>query len=184
MTMPSEEQIKVITLFLQTIALLIAAVSFLVGAVFSWLRYRHDSLSRNVAASLSLIREWRSSEMRAAKEFVRTGLSKYDSSLGYSGLPDDVKDKVVGVSYLCDEIATRVIYGEADKTVIYVFIGDSMSRLWSSLEPYIITERNKIGGFSAYQKHFEALVTVGKTKKSDIAKLRERNIATFTKKGI
>jgi hypothetical protein len=163
--------------YIQTAALLVASLALIVNAVFSILRYKHDKTSRNISSTMKLIEEWRSANARGAKDKITGSLAKNcDPLLGYTNLPVEYKTDVVTISHLCDEIATRVIYGEADERLILTFIGKRIITLWDVLEPYIENER-KLSGVHNYQAHFQALAR--KSKKMNLDKMIENKVNRF-----
>lgn len=163
-----------ITEIAQTGSLVVAAITFLCAQYFNWRRYEHDAKQRSISATMKLLEEWRSLPMRRARDTIREQLKSHSPSLGYHKLPTEVQEQVKSVSYLCDEIAMRVVLREADEASVRAFIGDALTNLHALLRPYIETERAKNG---AFQEFFTAFVSNGDHAAN--ARYRQRLIAMF-----
>jgi hypothetical protein len=156
---------------IQATGVSVAAVALLVNGAFHWLRYRHDKSSRSISASIKLVEEWRSLAGRQARAKIRTHLTGKNApcaACGVSGLREDLREDVKAVSYLCDEIGARVVYGEANPMLIDAFLGHSIAKMWCMLKPYILAERRN-QGFPLFQSHFEAIAS-----KTSLAKIHKQ----------
>ena len=171
---------------LQTYALIVAATALVVNFVFVILRYYHDKATRNIAVSARLIDQW--VKLRAEKTYIASRLhTDYPPGLGvygYSNLDKspEHRDQVVAVSYLCDEIAARAIFKEANEQYIISFIGTRMLEMWEALEPYIKVEREH-RQFPLFQAYFE--VFAARIRKSNPDRLIKSNLRGYKRfKGI
>jgi hypothetical protein len=166
-------------IILGTSSAVIATVSLIITAFFSWKRYQHDVMSRNVSATISLIKEWRSLEMREARIAVFKVLKpNYGGELGLDRLPPEIKNKVALITHLCDEICMRVVGGEADESLIVGFIGTRVVELWVVLKPFISTHRVEVGPSDSHA-YFEAFAS--KYENFDFVKARAEKILIFQK---
>jgi hypothetical protein len=171
--------LEIVTKFL---AVLIALIALVVNAYYSRLRFQHDQASRSISASEGLLNQWTSEEMRIAKTFILEELrQKFAPELGFSKLPVDAQNMVVPVSHLCDRIAMRMIFGEANEALLITMLGERLVHLWDTLQPYIEHERKHREGNSPgeYQVFFEAMAQ--KIKKMNISKLRHDYVKKYLK---
>jgi hypothetical protein len=159
---------------IQLSACIVAFIAFVFTQISNQRRYEHDKKQRNISSTLKLMEDWRSISMRDARDFVYTELKNHSTELGYSELPAELRRHVKSVSYLCDEIALRVMLKEADENSVRAFIGDAMFNLHAELAPYIATERRKKGSF---QEFFTAFVLRGDKNSNSLA--RNRLTASF-----
>ncbi|MFI4989402.1 MAG: hypothetical protein ACHQHO_00610 [Solirubrobacterales bacterium] len=146
-------------------ALIIAVAAFLVSAIAAWasLRQLHEARTSNAfPATVDLFREYRSREMVAARRLLSQRLPALDPANGISNLPDDVAQAVLRVSHYLDNLGVQVAQHLIAPELVAGFLGDSTLRLWSQLEPFIVSERRRRHP-QAYLQYFEHLAETLRT---------------------
>ena len=113
--------------------------------------------ANTLAAVISLFREYRSPDFKEKIAYVHNSLKKnYKAEAGIWSMPDEDREKVLSVCHLCDTLGALVAHNIVNENLVISYIGDSINGLWSSLEDYIVNEREIRK--SAYQQFFEHLV--------------------------
>jgi hypothetical protein len=144
-------------MILSVLAVAISLVALILSAWSAKIAQRASSL----AFALNLLKEFRDPEAVAARRYVFTELRKeFSPDLGFRNLPEQAQTNVHSASLLCDHIGLCVAHNLVDQTIVAGFVGDSVQRLWSILDPYVRQERQLLqaDGFSPeYLEYFEDL---------------------------
>jgi hypothetical protein len=140
-------------------ALVVAIVALSISAaavLISMRQLRETRKANSFPATVDLFREYRSTEMVAARRLLRDRATTLDPSKGVRGQPDDVAQAVLRVGHYLDNLGVQLHYGLIEPELVAGFLGDSTLGLWSVLQPLIVRER-ELREPSAYLSYFEHL---------------------------
>lgn len=149
------------------LALLVSIGALAVAVLFGWKSHRNQVIAANIAATTGLMKEWRELTRTRAVNDAETYLRKAGpTALREQGL-DAIQGKtkaeslkhrntVRKVSHLCDEIALRVMWEEANEDELIAFLGARLSMLWPLYEPLWEHVRELKGGDPLHQAGFQA----------------------------
>jgi hypothetical protein len=146
-------------------ALLIAVAALMVSAIAAWMSHsqlREARTSNAFPATVDLFREYRSSEMVAARRLLSQRLSDLDPAGGVNDLPDDVAQAALRISHYLDNLGVQVAQNLIAPELVAGFLGDSTLRLWAQLRPFILSERRRRHP-QAYLQYFEHLAETLRT---------------------
>jgi len=140
------------------ISSLILSITALIISFLVALRQMQIAQQANtLAAVISLFREYRSHDFKEKIAYIHNSLKKnYKAEEGIWSMPEEDREKVLSVCHLCDTLGALVAHNIINENLVISYIGDSINGLWSSLEDYIVNEREIRN--SAYQQFFEHLV--------------------------
>lgn len=126
-----------------------------------------------VPALVPFLNEFRSVEFRNKHRYVLERLQQeYDAhKTSFSELPDEVKDNVIPISHLFDNMGIFVAFGWIDDNLVLSYMGNAISSTWIVLEPYILEERRRRGDYD-YECFFEHLA--GLIKKRPPSEIRKK----------
>jgi hypothetical protein len=143
--------IEWVSLMLSIIAL-VTSVSF---AVRQLMISRHTNM---LPVLINVYQEYRSMEFKQHFYYVITKLKdEHDpTKTGFRFLPEPAAAHVRITSHFFDNLGVLIVSGAVEEQYIISFVGDSIDRAWSVLEPYIMKEREFLNG--DYQEFFEHLV--------------------------
>jgi len=137
-------------------SIIMSVIAVLISSAAIMITSRNSKKSDSVMAVLNLFTEFRSANN--ARRLIGKKLASECSctSLGWDGLPDDLKESAKNVSHFFDHLGVLVAHNLVNKEAIFGWLGGSIERNWILLAPYIDAER-KIRENDNYQKYFEIL---------------------------
>lgn len=149
------------------LALTASGCALVMSLVFGLKSHRNQMIAANIAATTGLMNEWREfSKTRAvhnAESYLRKAGATALREHGLEAIQgntetesQDYRDTVRKVSHLCDEIALRVMWDEANEDELIAFLGSRISGLWVLYEPLWQHVREREGGDPLHQAGFQA----------------------------
>ncbi|MCI5137962.1 MAG: hypothetical protein D3922_06020, partial [Candidatus Electrothrix sp. AR1] len=149
--------------------LITTAIGVVISFYYNTKQLEANNKASNIGVSISLLQEWRDENFTLQRRRARDYLNELSQKgiVDFTELSDEKKKELDKVTHLCDEIACRVIWKEANEEMIIAFLGSALIDIWQAYEPYILHER-KSKKFPLYQSYFEALVTKIKVSNQDL----------------
>ena len=141
------------------ISIIFSALALIVSAVIAQRQLGASRNSDSTAVLLELLKEYRSPEMLADRTRVLSQLdpSQLDPSVGFRGLPDEMRVSVHRVSHFFDQVGLLISHGLAPADALITFFGGGATQIWHKLHPYLDSER-KMRASPQYQLYFEIFV--------------------------
>ena len=142
-------------------ALAVAIAALIVAAIAAFIsirQLREATKANAFPAAVDLFREYRDTEMVAARKLLSEELPTAENAKAIRNLSDDVGQAALKVSHYLDNLGVLVAHDLLQPELAAGFLGDSAVRLWSQLEPFIALER-ELRSPNAYLQYFEDLAT-------------------------
>ena len=153
-------------------ALTIAIIALLVAAFAAFTSWRQLSEVRKAnsfPAVVDLFREYRTSEMVAARRLLSEKLPHIDPPCAIHDLPDDLADAALRVMHYLDNLGVMLHHGLVEPEIVSGFLGGSAARIWRELSGFIVRERaSRPNG--VYVEYFEHLVATLKVYRPEDAR--------------
>lgn len=147
------------SLFLNIVSLLLSSVAITLSARLTGRQAKSQEDANLLSITIDLFREWRSEEFKVSYTYVVRELRSHDTAHGFD-LPIEARRHAVRVSHYLDNLGLLVHYGVVRRDLVISFIGGAILDAWTSLAPYIYTERDKRQ--NVYQEFFENLAALAK----------------------
>lgn len=144
---------------LNALSIIFSVLALIMSAVVAQRQLGAARNSDFTAVLLELIKEYRSPEMVGARTKVLSELdpSNFDPSLGFRGLPDDMRLSAQRISHFFDQVGLLVSHDLAPKNALISFFGMGAIQLWQKLDKYVAAER-ALRDSPRYQIYFEIFV--------------------------
>ena len=132
------------------------------------------------------MKEWRdlsrTGEVDCAERLLRSAGAEALRAQGWNAITgtteaetSDHRKAIQEVSHLCDEIALRVMWGEANEDELIAFLGSKLSGLWAVYEPLWLHIRSNEGGDPLHQAGFQAFAERSFCKNAPVIEARRIN---------
>jgi hypothetical protein len=124
-------------------AFLVSVVAVIIAGASTYRQLKLMQGSNILPIILDGFERARSEDFRSARLFVRDDLlNQYETTLGISKLPADVRQKVQGVAGFFDDLAKMVAHGVVDESLIIGTYGTIIRESWKAVGPYAYSERS------------------------------------------
>jgi len=125
---------------IQTVSILVAATSVVIGVIFTVLELRNASKQRRTELLMSVHQRFGSEEFAKAWEKIRTresmSYSEYTKKYGFS--------EVIQVSSIFEALGYLIHRGLIDKDFVCDVIGESTMMTWEKIKPMIDDAREQL----------------------------------------
>lgn len=162
------------SLFINISALTLSLVATIVSTIFARRQVRMAEHS-NLANVTELLSEFQTPEFRLHRDYVTTRLwSECPSEeAGFTNLPDEPRRHVYAVANFFNTVGKLAANGMVSSLAISSYMGRSILRTWTSLEPYIRYER-RTRPDENYMAFFEHIVCLVRETPPSVIKRRLR----------
>jgi hypothetical protein len=140
------------------IALLLSITALAVSVVFARRQANISHGSNFLNLLSSSFANLRSPEFISSQQYVARNMDQHDPSLGYSGLPEEVRIKILTVSHFYNDLGRLIVHKGIDESIALSSFGEGLFNSWTILQPFIESER--IQSPTRFMLYFEHLATL------------------------
>jgi hypothetical protein len=90
----------------------------------------------------STFRNLRTKEFLEAQDYIFQSMDSHEPDRGVSGLPSDVKSKILMIVNFYNDLGRLVVHGALDEEVALSSFGENLYQTWIVLHVFIESERN------------------------------------------
>ena len=144
------------------VALTVAAASVLVALMAVVVALRANRLARHANALPTLVelfREYRNDRLSSTRRQIWWSADQWEPGDGLDGIPGNERQKVRELLWFLDNLGALVTHDIVAIGPVSGYLGGSALNMWERLEPFILSERQKLEN-PEWQLYFQNLAAL------------------------